>query len=167
MKELYIGHIPTTLINVQRIHPHVVVKSFVTVDEFKDFYSSMYKVQLGCPLIISDLSMLDFRMAYALKFIEEFTGDLIVLASRDNILPTILSRFDRVHKMRQDESNVSLDPEYLKSNLLSDFSYIDDEKARRTIEQSFPTFMPFYLQTQKVKARRSVLMLAMELADRV
>lgn len=166
MKYLYIGDLKTVLEYTEDNHGGVR-KEFSSVEEFRDVLELVRGVVFQTPLVLCDISALSFRMAYMLKFVETFTSDLIVVGSYDNILPTILSRFDVIKKFRVTDSFESPDSEQLKLKLFSDFKYIDNVHAMKTIETFYPSFMPFYLKTQKAKARRSVLSLATEFAGQV
>jgi hypothetical protein len=73
----------------------------VTDDTIKDFlayYATIFK--MDHPLVIEDLSYLRFEsQSFLLKFLEDSSLNIILLASEDNIIPTILSRMSLVYKL--------------------------------------------------------------------
>lgn len=162
MNFLYLGELRPTLEYVKKKHGGVE-QSFSTVEEFKEVMQLLNQAAIPSTLILSDISTLSFRMSYMLKFIDKYPGNTLVLVgSYDNILPTVLSRMSWVKKFGLKDVYTSKDVSQLKMNIFTDTQYIDNRNAMRTIAQYYPEFMPFYLKTQKVKARRSVLSLAME-----
>ena len=161
MVYLYTGEVREVLdlINL----PLAIHKSFSTVEEYKLVMASIEEVHFATPLILSDISLLSFRMAYMLKFIENYPNDLYLVGSFDNIIPTILSRVDEVSKLPYIDPYRGEDLEQFQQELLSDSSYIDHQQALQSIYKHAPEFLPFYLKTQKAKARRGVLELMAEL----
>lgn len=166
MNFLYIGDLGSTIEYAKRRHSSAIEQSFSSVDEFREVMQLIDRVSLDSTLILSDISSLSFRMAYMLKFIDKYPGKhLVLVGSYDNIIPTILSRVDKVRKFGLEDTYKAEDVSQLKFKIFTDSHYIDHRNAMKTIAEFYPRFMPFYLKTQKVKARRSVLSLAMEVLE--
>ena len=66
-----------------------------TVDEARDFVNRFYGIHVDFPVVIEDLSNLR-KDEVLLKLIEEAKFPIIMLASKDNVVPTILSRTKRI-----------------------------------------------------------------------
>ena len=155
MKVLYIGNIGNVLDSFQ--HKPSVVRYMESVDDFKEVYADLRGMKFSVPLILHDLSLLSFRQSYLLKFIEDFSTNLLCLASRDNMLPTIISRFSKVVKLVEAAPPKERNTLLLDEIFLSETHYINDRQARQLIADNAPTLMPFYLSTIKAKAQRKLL----------
>jgi hypothetical protein len=72
-----------------------LLKNIEDVRRYVDNYSMLRKVSIG----IGDLSQLSQEaQAVLLKFIEEGVEDIMCYASRDNVSPVLMSRFNKVEK---------------------------------------------------------------------
>lgn len=82
----------------------------------------MYVKKYAYPLVIEDISFLTGRgQSKLLKFVEDSNLNIILLASRDNVIPTILSRMKVIHKF------------YLSKNLRCDF--LNPSKCREELRE--------------------------------
>ncbi len=75
------------------------------VENTRELIQELSGISLEKPLVIDDISLL-YRSTILLKFIEESKLKLILLASKDNLSSTLLSRIKTIKKY-PDESNVS------------------------------------------------------------
>lgn len=75
------------------------------VENIRELIQELSGISLEKPLVIDDISLL-YRSTILLKFIEESKLKLILLASKDNLSSTLLSRIKTIKKY-PDESNVS------------------------------------------------------------
>lgn len=86
------------------------IVSINTAEETKEFINE-YNIQSDKPLVFEDISLMQQSVqSYLLKFIDNFSRPLILLASIDNISPIILSRFNKIIKIPNEYkySNVNL-----------------------------------------------------------
>lgn len=73
--------------------------TLTSADDVKQFISD-YMIPNDKPLVFEDLSVLTSQVqTYLLKFIEEPPTPLVILASKDNISPIILSRCKSIIKL--------------------------------------------------------------------
>ena len=93
---LLIGGAMTAFKSLYRGHIHKVN----TTDEAREFVTEFSGVEYNNLVVLEDLSNLK-RDEVLLKIIEEAKFPLIMLASQDNIIPTILSRTKYVIKLRE------------------------------------------------------------------
>lgn len=75
------------------------------VENTRELIQELSGISLEKPLVIDDISLL-YRSTVLLKFIEESKLKLILLASKDNLSNTLLSRIKTIKKY-PDESNTS------------------------------------------------------------
>lgn len=75
------------------------------VENSRELIQELSGISLEKPLVIDDISLL-YRSTILLKFIEESKLKLILLASKDNLSSTLLSRIKTIKKY-PDESNIS------------------------------------------------------------
>lgn len=75
------------------------------VENTRELIQELSGISLEKPLVIDDISLL-YRSTILLKFIEESKLKLILLASKDNLSSTLLSRIKTIKKY-PDEPNVS------------------------------------------------------------
>lgn len=75
------------------------------VENTRELIQELSGISLEKPLVIDDISLL-YRSTILLKFIEESKLKLILLASKDNLSSTLLSRIKTIKKY-PDESNIS------------------------------------------------------------
>ena len=75
------------------------------VENTRELIQELSGISLEKPLVIDDISLL-YRSTILLKFIEESKLKLILLASKDNLSSTLLSRIKTIKKY-PDESNTS------------------------------------------------------------
>ena len=75
------------------------------VENTRELIQELSGISLEKPLVIDDISLL-YRSTILLKFIEESELKLILLASKDNLSSTLLSRIKTIKKY-PDESNIS------------------------------------------------------------
>ena len=75
------------------------------VENTRELIQELSGISLEKPLVIDDISLL-YRSTVLLKFIEESKLKLILLASKDNLSSTLLSRIKTIKKY-PDESNIS------------------------------------------------------------
>lgn len=155
MKVLYIGDMENVLDSVQA--KRSVIRAMQSVDDFKEIYNEFKGIRFTVPLVLYDLSLLYFRQSYLLKFIEDFPTHLLCLASYDNILSTVLSRFNKVIKNVHIPEILERDPAQLDEIFMSETHYINEFQTRKLIANHAPTFMPFYLSTKKAKSQRKLL----------
>lgn len=77
-------------------------RTITTADDVRSFLD-YYSTPTDAPIIFEDPSrMVPSVQAYLLKFIEEPPAPLIILASKDNISPVLLSRCKRCIKFPED-----------------------------------------------------------------
>jgi hypothetical protein len=70
------------------------------IDEVRSYVDNYNTILEHTTNGIGDLSLLsDFAQAILLKFIEEGVTDVMCYASRDNVSPVLMSRFDVVEKL--------------------------------------------------------------------
>lgn len=100
------------------------------LSDFISYYSSISSMKY--PLVIEDISDYDIiRQSILLKFVEDSSLKIILLASEDNILSTILSRMSLVYKQKEEIRNSSFgDP--LNDDILKELSKIDPDSDRMT-----------------------------------
>lgn len=98
------------------------------LSDFISYYSSFSS--LKDPLVIEDISTYDLtRQSILLKFVEDSPLKIILLATEDNILSTILSRMSLVYKQRENVNNSSFgDP--LNEDIIKELSKIDSDSDR-------------------------------------
>lgn len=73
--------------------------TLTTADDVREFVGK-FSIKSDQLLVFEDLALLEPRVqAYLLKFIEEAYCPLLILSSRDSVLPTIISRCKRVIKV--------------------------------------------------------------------
>ena len=99
--KLFIGDAAKSFISyLKKNNYNYQVNSITSRDElisFIELYSSYINYSL--PVIISDISLLSKRdQSLLLKFIDDTKLNIILLASRDNILDTIISRVKEFRK---------------------------------------------------------------------
>ena len=85
--------------------------SITTSEEVKDFIDN-YSCYSDTPLVFEDISLMNSLVqTYLLKYIEETCRPLIILASSDNIISTIISRCRNIIKIPKiiDYSFVDID----------------------------------------------------------
>lgn len=77
---------------------------YLTKDTYRDVIAHYSTIKsLPHPLVLEDISFLTFaQQATLLKFVEESPLKIVLLASEDNILPTIFSRMVSVYKVRDE-----------------------------------------------------------------
>lgn len=74
-----------------------LLKNIEDVRAYVDNYNPM---NMGFSVGLGDLSLLtQHAQAVLLKFIEEGTTDIFCYASRDNVSPVLMSRFDKIEKI--------------------------------------------------------------------
>jgi hypothetical protein len=157
MKILYIGDMESRIEQIKKYRS--ITRSFQNVDDFKLIYSEFSGLIPILPVVFYDISSLTFRQSYMLKFVEEFPTTLVCLASEDNIIPTLASRFTHIVKDIHVPDWSDVDIIDLDDIFSSETQYIDDAQAKKLIFAHSPALMPFYLHTQKAKARRKLLQL--------
>lgn len=70
-------------------------------DEVREFLNQ-WNIQHDKPIVFEDMALMTKSVqAYLLKFIEEPPAPLVILASKDNLSPVILSRCKRVIKLEE------------------------------------------------------------------
>ncbi len=102
---LYIGRAAKEL--KKRVSFQIYQVDNSSIAEFTIYYSTIQN--LKTPLVIEDISYLsEEKQAILLKFVEDSSLKIILLATEDNILPTILSRMSLVYKIKEDVSSMFL-----------------------------------------------------------
>ena len=93
---LYIGRASQELKSKAPFPINQVYKD--TLRDFVSYYTTVPSMKF--PLIIEDVSSLSQEdQSLLLKFVEDSSLKIILLASEDNIIPTILSRMSLVYKI--------------------------------------------------------------------
>lgn len=97
---------------------------------FISYYSSF--TTLKNPLVIEDISDYDLtQQSILLKFVEDSPLKIILLATEDTILSTILSRMSLVYKQKENVNDSSFgDP--LNEDILKEFSKIDVDSDKNS-----------------------------------
>lgn len=80
------------------------ILNIYNVESTRDLIQELSGIDLEKPLVIDDLSLL-YRDTILLKFLEETNLKLILLASKDNLSSTLLSRMKIIKKF-PDENNL-------------------------------------------------------------
>lgn len=88
-----------------------------TVEEARRTIHDLRGITSERPLVLSDLSRLRSQQSILLKFVEETTLPLILLASKDNITSALLSRMKRVVKTSEVVTVERDDPKSLRDLL--------------------------------------------------
>lgn len=102
---LYIGKAALELKKRVRFNIYQVNKD--TLSEFIDYYSTI--PYMKTPLIIEDITYLPIKeQSNLLKFIEDSKLNIILLASEDTIISTVLSRMSLIYKMKEDVTSLFL-----------------------------------------------------------
>ena len=103
--------------------------------EMISFYSTIPK--LNNPLVLEDITYLSLNeQGMLLKFIEDSQLKIILLASEDNVIPTILSRMSLVYKIKDKITSLFLSYKQGKEELDSidkDTFYLDYIKKQRMV----------------------------------
>lgn len=114
-------------------------------------------VSLRTPAVLSDVSCLGDLQSLLLKLVEEFEGDLILLASRDNLNSVLMSRMARVVKVP------NLIPfEYNDPKRVREVMVAEDGKFKVTLEDTvkgFPLLARFlyHFQTSGLPVREKLI----------
>lgn len=117
--------------------------TITTADEVKQFISD-YMLPNDKPLVFEDLSLMTNQVqAYLLKFIEEPPTPLVILASKDNISPVILSRCKKIIKL----ADITKYGDQSISTFISNYEedLINDKLTSEQIYKKCPTYL--YYQT--------------------
>lgn len=96
MIHIYMG---TSSLKFKSLNPTVPVIRVTNRDEIEEFYVGYSGISMDTPIALEDISYLSSsNQSFLLKFLEETTLNIALLARFDSILPTIVSRADRVFK---------------------------------------------------------------------
>lgn len=130
---LYIGKAAQEL--KKRISFPVYSITKENIVEMISFYSTI--PNLKNPLVLEDLTYLSLNeQGMLLKFIEDSQLKIILLASEDNVIPTILSRMSLVYKIKDKITSLFLSYTQGKEELDSidkDTFYLDCIKKQREV----------------------------------
>lgn len=103
--------------------------------EMISFYSTI--PNLNNPLVLEDITYLSLNeQGMLLKFIEDSQLKIILLASEDNVIPTILSRMSLVYKIKDKITSLFLSYKQGKEeldNIDKDTFYLDYIKKQRMV----------------------------------
>lgn len=128
------------------------------LSEFISYYSTVPK--LKNPLVIEDISTYnEHQQSILLKFIEDTELKVILLASEDNILSTILSRMSLVYKQKEKISSSFYTP--LNNEAQIELSKIDSNSNRDTYirkQVSISPVMYYYDQLLEDKNNKAKLL---------
>jgi hypothetical protein len=122
-----------------------LLKNIEEVRRFVDNYNREYRGQIR----IGDLSGLTIEaQSVLLKFVEEQVDDLVCYASRDNINPVLMSRFDRVE--RYDDIKIGVDSFEGFVRGMEERDVYDVSLSREFVAKSAQN-LPAYLTYRKMK----------------
>lgn len=113
--------------------------TITTAQEVRDFLAK-WSVATDKPIVFEDISLMQPQVqTFLLKFIEEPPSPIIILASKDNVSPIILSRFKNIVKIPCDVHNTTMS---LKDFIKYKQDYIDEQKAKVKLKEQ-PSVIPF------------------------
>lgn len=117
-------------------------------------YVDNYFAKLATTVGLGDLSNLSQEaQSVLLKFVEEQIENIVCYASRDNINPVLMSRFDRVEKF--DEIKVGMDPFFAFAKMVDDKEMHDVSLEREFVAKSAPHLGSFLIYRRLNRAIRT------------
>ena len=132
------------------------------LSDFISYYSSIKS--LPYPLVIEDVSNFnEIQQSILLKFVEDSELKIILLASEDNILSTILSRMSLVYKQKENVKSLFHDP--FNEEVIMELSNIDSDSSKSTYIKKQITLSPisyYYDQLLENKNNKNKLIRLLE-----
>jgi len=131
-------------------------ESFTLLKNIDDVrrYVDNYFAKLATTVGLGDLSGLTVEaQSVLLKFIEETIEDIVCYASRDNINPVLMSRFDRIEKF--DDIKVGMDSFSAFAKMVDDKEMHDVSMEREFVGKSAPHLDSFLVYRRLNKAART------------
>ena len=128
------------------------------LSDFISYYSSIKS--LPYPLVIEDVSNFnEIQQSILLKFVEDSELKIILLASEDNILSTILSRMSLVYKQKENVKSL------FNEEVIMELSNIDSDSSKSTYIKKQITLSPisyYYDQLLENKNNKNKLIRLLE-----
>ena len=123
------------------------------LSDFISYYSSI--TSLPYPLVIEDISTYnETQQSILLKFVEDSGLKIILLASEDNILSTILSRMSLVYKQKENVKSLFHKP--LEDDVLLELGNIDPDSSKSTYIKKQTSLSPIsYYYDQILEGKKN------------